>query len=144
VFARDGVLHLIDGSVYSSEIEHAKPHPEAFAAALRAVDVDDPAQAYGTGTDAVAARRVARPAATDRIATRADVLAGRAVITTLARHHDLLEPKVDAEGTVYVRAGGQGFARLWRFASGVAHTLGEWVNVSDDEGVANRAAAVPS
>ncbi len=49
VFERDGVLHLIDGAVYSSEIEHAKPHPEAFAAALRAVDVDDPAQAVYVG-----------------------------------------------------------------------------------------------
>jgi putative hydrolase of the HAD superfamily len=49
VFERDGVLHLIDGAVYSSEIEHAKPHPEAFAAALRAVGVDDPATAVYVG-----------------------------------------------------------------------------------------------
>jgi putative hydrolase of the HAD superfamily len=49
VFARDGVLDLIDGSVYSSEIEHAKPHREAFAAALRAVGVDDPAAAVYVG-----------------------------------------------------------------------------------------------
>jgi putative hydrolase of the HAD superfamily len=42
VFARDGVLDLIDGSVYSSEIDHAKPHPEAFAAALAAVGESDP------------------------------------------------------------------------------------------------------
>jgi putative hydrolase of the HAD superfamily len=49
VFARDGVLHLIDGAVYSSEIPHAKPHPGAFAAALRAVDVDDPAFAVYVG-----------------------------------------------------------------------------------------------
>jgi putative hydrolase of the HAD superfamily len=49
VFARDGVLALIDGSVYSSEIEHAKPHPEAFAAVLRAVDVDEPASAVYVG-----------------------------------------------------------------------------------------------
>jgi putative hydrolase of the HAD superfamily len=49
VFARDGVLHLIDGAVYSSEIPHAKPHPAAFAAALRAVDVDDPASAVYVG-----------------------------------------------------------------------------------------------
>lgn len=39
VFARDGVLHLIDGAVYTSEIAHAKPHPEAFAAAMAAVGV---------------------------------------------------------------------------------------------------------
>jgi putative hydrolase of the HAD superfamily len=49
VFARDGVLDLIDGAVYSSEIPHAKPHPAAFAAALRAVDVDDPASAVYVG-----------------------------------------------------------------------------------------------
>ena len=49
VFARDGVLDLIDGAVYSSEIEHAKPHPSAFAAALRAVDVDDPGAAVYVG-----------------------------------------------------------------------------------------------
>jgi putative hydrolase of the HAD superfamily len=43
VFARDGVLELIDGSVYSSEIDHSKPHPAAFAAALAAVGESDPA-----------------------------------------------------------------------------------------------------
>jgi putative hydrolase of the HAD superfamily len=43
VFARDGVLPLVDGAVYSSEIAHAKPHPEAFRAAMAAVGVDDPA-----------------------------------------------------------------------------------------------------
>jgi putative hydrolase of the HAD superfamily len=49
VFARDGVLELIDAAVYSSEIPHAKPHPEAFAAALRALDVDEPASAVYVG-----------------------------------------------------------------------------------------------
>ena len=43
VFARDGVLDLIDGAVYSSQIEHAKPHREAFAAAMAAVGESDPA-----------------------------------------------------------------------------------------------------
>ena len=49
VFARDGVLDLIDGAVYSSEIEHAKPHREAFAAAMAAVGVDDPAACVYVG-----------------------------------------------------------------------------------------------
>jgi putative hydrolase of the HAD superfamily len=49
VFARDGVLQLLDGAVYTSEIEHAKPHREAFRAALRAVGVDDPAAAVYVG-----------------------------------------------------------------------------------------------
>jgi putative hydrolase of the HAD superfamily len=42
VFARDDVLGLIDGAVYSSEIPWAKPHPKAFLAAMAAVGVDDP------------------------------------------------------------------------------------------------------
>ncbi len=49
VFRRDGVLDLIDGAVYSSEIAWTKPHPEAFRAALAAVGVDDPARAVFVG-----------------------------------------------------------------------------------------------
>jgi putative hydrolase of the HAD superfamily len=37
IFARDGVLDLIDADVYTSEIAWTKPHPEAFRAALSAV-----------------------------------------------------------------------------------------------------------
>ena len=43
LFLRDQVLELIDGAVYSSEIAWAKPHPEAFRAAMAAVGMDDPA-----------------------------------------------------------------------------------------------------
>ena len=39
IFARDGVLDLIDADVYSSEIHVVKPHAEAFEAALAALDV---------------------------------------------------------------------------------------------------------
>lgn len=42
IFARDGVLDLIDGAVYSSEIPWTKPHPEAFRAAMAAVGADRP------------------------------------------------------------------------------------------------------
>jgi HAD superfamily hydrolase (TIGR01549 family) len=42
IFLRDGVLDLFDGAVYSSEITHTKPHPEAFAAAMTAVGASDP------------------------------------------------------------------------------------------------------
>jgi putative hydrolase of the HAD superfamily len=49
VFIRDGVLHLIDGAVYTSEIAHTKPHPEAFRAAMAAVDVADPARCVFVG-----------------------------------------------------------------------------------------------
>jgi putative hydrolase of the HAD superfamily len=49
VFARDGVLHLLDGAVYTSEISHAKPHPQSFRAALDAVGVSDPGVAVYVG-----------------------------------------------------------------------------------------------
>jgi putative hydrolase of the HAD superfamily len=49
VFVRDDVLGLIDGAVYSSEIAWAKPHPEAFRAAMAAVGVDDPATCVFVG-----------------------------------------------------------------------------------------------
>ena len=49
VFARDGVLELIDGDVYTSEIPWVKPHPEAFAAAMAAVGVTDPAACVYVG-----------------------------------------------------------------------------------------------
>jgi putative hydrolase of the HAD superfamily len=49
VFCRDGVLELIDGAVYSSEIPYTKPHPEAFRAAMAAVGVDDPGRVVFVG-----------------------------------------------------------------------------------------------
>jgi putative hydrolase of the HAD superfamily len=49
VFRRDGILHLVDGAVYSSEVPWTKPHPEAFRAALAAVGVSDPARAVFVG-----------------------------------------------------------------------------------------------
>lgn len=41
-FERDGVLHLVDGDVYTSEIPWTKPSSKAFEAAMRAVGVSDP------------------------------------------------------------------------------------------------------
>jgi putative hydrolase of the HAD superfamily len=49
IFARDDVLALIDGAVYTSEIARTKPHPDAFLAALAAVGVTDPARAVFVG-----------------------------------------------------------------------------------------------
>ncbi len=49
VFRRDGVLGLVDGAVYSSEIPYTKPHPEAFHAAMRAVGVEDPTRVVFVG-----------------------------------------------------------------------------------------------
>jgi putative hydrolase of the HAD superfamily len=49
IFRRDGVLGLIDGAVYSSEIDWTKPHPEAFRAAMDAIGVTDPAACVFVG-----------------------------------------------------------------------------------------------
>jgi putative hydrolase of the HAD superfamily len=49
VFRRDGLLDLIDGAVYSSEIAWTKPHPGAFQAAMTAVGVSDPARCVFVG-----------------------------------------------------------------------------------------------
>jgi putative hydrolase of the HAD superfamily len=41
VFRRDGVLHLLDAAVYSSEIDRTKPHPAAFRAVMAELGVSD-------------------------------------------------------------------------------------------------------
>jgi putative hydrolase of the HAD superfamily len=49
IFERDGVRHLIDGDVYTSEIPWTKPSPKAFAAAMEAVGATDPARCVYVG-----------------------------------------------------------------------------------------------
>lgn len=48
-FRRDGVDHLIDGAVYTSEIAWTKPSPLAFRAAMDAIGVEDPARCVYVG-----------------------------------------------------------------------------------------------
>jgi putative hydrolase of the HAD superfamily len=48
-FERDGVLDLIDGAVYTSEVPWTKPSPQAFLAAVEAVGEDDPAACVFVG-----------------------------------------------------------------------------------------------
>jgi len=48
-FRRDGVLHLIDADVYTSELPWTKPSPRAFAAAMEAVGATDPARCVYVG-----------------------------------------------------------------------------------------------
>lgn len=48
-FERDGVRHLIDGDVYTSEIPWTKPSPRAFGAAMDAVGASDPARCVYVG-----------------------------------------------------------------------------------------------
>jgi putative hydrolase of the HAD superfamily len=49
IFVRDEVLELIDGAVYTSEIDWVKPHPEAFRMAMEAVGETDPAACVFVG-----------------------------------------------------------------------------------------------
>lgn len=49
IFVRDGVHGLIDGDVYTSEIEWTKPHEQAFAAAMAAVGAEDPGRCVFVG-----------------------------------------------------------------------------------------------
>jgi putative hydrolase of the HAD superfamily len=46
IFARDGVLDLVDADIYSSEIDHVKPHPEAFREICRRLGVEPRAAVY--------------------------------------------------------------------------------------------------
>lgn len=48
-FRRDGVLDLIDGAVYTSEIPWTKPSRHAFEAALAAVGASDPTRCVYVG-----------------------------------------------------------------------------------------------
>jgi putative hydrolase of the HAD superfamily len=48
-FRRDGVLEMLDGAVYTSEIPWTKPAPEAFHAAMNAVGVTRPERCVFVG-----------------------------------------------------------------------------------------------
>ena len=59
--ARDGLIELIDARLYTSEMPYQKPHPSAFEAALRALDIERPDAAVFVGDrpwdDVVGAQR---------------------------------------------------------------------------------------
>lgn len=46
IFERDGVEHLIDADLYTSEMEVVKPHPDAFRAICAKLGVDPLASVY--------------------------------------------------------------------------------------------------
>jgi putative hydrolase of the HAD superfamily len=46
---RDGLAHLLDARVYTSDLAVTKPHPDAFRAALDSVQVSDPSRAVYVG-----------------------------------------------------------------------------------------------
>jgi len=86
IFVRDGIDHLIDGAVYTSEIAWTKPHPEAFRAAMAAVGVTDPGRCVFVGDrpfdDIYGARQVGMRA----------VLVPHSDIPTVQHGHTLGEP----------------------------------------------------
>jgi putative hydrolase of the HAD superfamily len=49
ILVRDGVRHLFDACVWSSDLEFTKPHRVAFEAAMLAVGIDDPADCVYIG-----------------------------------------------------------------------------------------------
>ena len=49
IFERDGVLDLLHGAVYTSEIPWTKPSPRAFAKAMEVVGATDPARCVYVG-----------------------------------------------------------------------------------------------
>ena len=51
IFVGDEVLELIDGAVYTSEIDWVKPHQEAFRAVMAAVGEPTRRRAYSSATD---------------------------------------------------------------------------------------------
>lgn len=46
---RDGLAHLLDARVYTSDLAVTKPHPDAFRAALDSIEVSDPTGAVYVG-----------------------------------------------------------------------------------------------
>lgn len=49
IFERDGVLDLVDGAVYTSEIAWTKPSPRAFEAAVAGVGAGEPGRCVYVG-----------------------------------------------------------------------------------------------
>ena len=97
IFVRDQVFELIDGAVYTSEIDWVKPHPEAFRAAMKAIGETDPAACVFVGDrpydDIHGAKRAGMRAV---LITNSDVPAFQAaepdaVITRLAELMDYID-----------------------------------------------------
>ena len=49
IFDRDGILDMLDGAVYTSDIAWTKPSTEAFRLAMNAVGADDPRRCVFVG-----------------------------------------------------------------------------------------------
>ena len=96
---KDGLLHLLDARVYSSELPVMKPHPQAFQALLDAVGVSDPSRAVFVGD---------RP--------RDDISGAKAAGMRTVLISDRPVPKYDVEPDATVRNLSEllGFITLWK------------------------------
>src|SRR5690606_7788484 len=115
IFIRDGVHHLIDGAVYTSEIPWTKPHPKAFHAAMSAVGASDPARCVYVGDrpfdDIYGARQAGMRAVLIPNSQIPEVQRGHtdgepdAVITCLADLLEIVDGWLGREGTSVATAG---------------------------------------
>lgn len=71
--------------------------------------------------------------ATDRVATRDEVVAQRAALRRLTDEHGLVSPRVSATGTVVVHSDDPGYRAVRRFATAASDLVGAWVNVVTDD-----------
>lgn len=68
----------------------------------------------------------------DRTATRDEVIALRRDLRSMAELHGLIDPRVDAVGTIVVNSPLPGYAAVRRFAVEASALVGVWVNVITD------------
>lgn len=81
--------------------------------------------------------------ASDRVASRSEVLAHRAKLAELARASGLSGARADAAGVVIVHSDAPGYAAVRRFAAAASRVVGAWVNVITDDVPAARTSADP-
>jgi hypothetical protein len=71
--------------------------------------------------------------ATERLATRLEVVAHREALRRLADAHGLSTPRVSPTGTVIVHNDAPGYRAVRRFATAASDVVGAWVNVVTDD-----------
>lgn len=71
--------------------------------------------------------------ATDRVATRDEVVSRRDALRRLAQEHGLVNPRVSTTGTLVVHSDDPGYRTVRRFATAASDLVGAWVNVVTDD-----------
>jgi len=81
--------------------------------------------------------------ATDRVATRDEVLAQRDALRRLADQHGLGAPRLSASGTVVIHTDDPGYRTVRGFATAASGVVGAWVNVITDDAAAAQVETTP-